>query len=129
MVLEIIIAGSVGAAIGAIGMSLIASGKIAEEHQVNTGLNFILVERANRITALEKEVHALREAEARAAKVRSAIARAGGIARGMQQRKIADQKANAARDRTIGSLVSAPLRPREEVVAGAREARRDRAQA
>lgn len=60
------------------------------------------------------------------ARTRSAIAKAGGLARGMQQRKIAEQKANAARavrDATIGTLMTTPLRPRAEVVAGVAEQR------
>lgn len=57
------------------------------------------------------------------AKTRSAMARAGGLARAMQQRKNAEQKTNAARDRTVETLAAAPLRPRAEVVAGVAEAR------
>jgi len=84
----------------------------------------VISERDHIITNLQKKCGELAEQVDKWAAARKAIAKAGGLARGMQQRKIAEQRANAARDHTLDALKTTPLRPREEVVAGARDRRR-----
>lgn len=84
----------------------------------------IIAERDTVITNLQHKCAELAEEVDKWADARRAISRAGGLARGMQRRKLAEQKANAARGNTLDALKTAPLRPREEVVAGARESRR-----
>jgi hypothetical protein len=97
-----------------------AKRELAIEQMANRGLESLLKQRAQRIAELEGEV-------AKWAKTRSAMARAGGLALGIKRRQAAEEKRRRqqeARANTVASLSTANLRPRDEVVAGARENRR-----
>lgn len=87
----------------------------------------IIADRDQIITNLQHKCAELAEEIDKWAAARKAVARVGGLARGLQQKR--DKEARKAerdeiRDRTIGTLKATPLRPRAEVVAGARETRR-----
>lgn len=116
MVQDLIVIASVSGGFLGIVCGVVSMKDALRERQVTKGMSSLLTERAKRIALLESENFELREAEANAAKVRKAIARAGGIARGIQRRKARD----AAVRNTVDALASTPLRPRDEVVAGAR---------
>lgn len=86
---------------------------LIHERQVSAGLETVVEAKNLRIAELERQM-------AEDAAKRRRIAALGGAARGRQQRaEKAERRAN-----TISAVTSAPLRPRDEVVAGAREQRR-----